>query len=35
MIFDDGTEITVGAPVKALDMAGGMTGDVTATTMAG
>ena len=33
MIFDDGTEVTVGAPVKALDMAG--TGDMTATTMAG
>ena len=33
MVFDDGTEVTVGAPVKALDMAG--TGDMTATTMAG
>jgi periplasmic copper chaperone A len=37
MIFDDGTEVTVGAPVKALDMAdsGDMGSDMTATTMAG
>ncbi|HYN34053.1 MAG TPA: copper chaperone PCu(A)C [Ilumatobacteraceae bacterium] len=35
MIFDDGTEVTVGAPVKALDMGGDMTGDMTGTTMAG
>jgi periplasmic copper chaperone A len=31
MIFDDGTEVPVGAPVKQLDMGGDMTG----TTMAG
>ncbi len=31
MIFDDGTEVTVGAPVKPLDMSSAMTG----TTMAG
>ncbi len=34
MIFDDGTEVTVGAPVKQLD-AGDMGGDMTGTTMAG
>ena len=31
MIFDDGTEVTVGAPVKPLDMSSAMTG----TTIAG
>ena len=38
MIFDDGTEVTVGAPVKPLDMSemgGDMGGDMTGTTMAG
>ena len=36
MIFDDGTEVTVGAPVKTLDMADtGDMGGETATTMAG
>jgi copper(I)-binding protein len=34
MIFDDGTEVTVGAPVKPLDMSD-MGGDMTGTTMAG
>ena len=34
---DDGTEVTVGAPVKTLDMAGNgdMGGQTTGTTMAG
>jgi copper(I)-binding protein len=38
MIFDDGTEVTVGAPVKPLDMSdmgGDMGSDMTGTTMAG
>jgi hypothetical protein len=38
MIFDDGTEVKVGAPVKPLDMGdmgGDMGGDMTGTTMAG
>jgi hypothetical protein len=35
MVFDDGTEVVVAAPVKALDMSGDTTGDMTATTMAG
>ncbi len=35
MVFDDGTEVTVGAPVRALvmdDMSGDMDGDMTETT---
>jgi copper(I)-binding protein len=34
MVFDDGTEVVVGAPVKVLDMAD-MGDDMTGTTMAG
>ena len=38
LVFDDGTEVVVGAPVKPLDMSamgGDMDGDMTGTTMGG